>query len=211
MANHNPQKLSISLGYLFLLSNLAIGILGFVYLHWAEEQNYVKLWVPNRDLPAYNKIKPTDLVEKTVPGRNISPEVVQEIEKLRDRYTLVAISQEKPITKNQLGSVLTSNQQALLKNAFLVGISATSSMALGGNLKEGDIVNLSLVTLAEKDDPSSTAIVFPNVMILDIKPDTSSDLLSNTSFILVIALPLDRQEDYISNSSGATILITKKL
>jgi Flp pilus assembly protein CpaB len=211
MADRNPRKFSISLGHLFLLSNLAIGILGFIYLQWAEGPSQVKLWVPKHDLPAYTKIKPTDLAEKIVPGRTISPEIVKEIDKLRDHYTLVAISQESPISKNQLGPALTSNQQTLLNNAFLVGIPATSSMTLGGNLKAGDIVDLALVPLANKDKSSSSPIMFSNIMILDIKLDASSHLLSNISLVLVVVLPLDRKKDYISNSSGAAFLITKKL
>jgi Flp pilus assembly protein CpaB len=211
MTDRNARKFSISLGHLFLLSNLAIGIWGFIYLQWAEGQSRVKLWVPKHDLSAYTQIKPTDLTEKIVLGRTISPEIVKEIDKLRNHYTLVAISQENPISKNQLGPVLTLNHQTLLNNAFLVGIPATSSMTLGGNLKAGDIVDLTLVPFANKDRSSASPIMFPNIIILDFKLDASNHLLSNIPFVLVVALPLDRQQDYISNSSGAAFLITKKL
>ena len=36
MANRKDYRLSLSLGHLFLLSNLALGILGFIYLQWSE-------------------------------------------------------------------------------------------------------------------------------------------------------------------------------
>jgi len=211
MADHNARKLSISLGHLFLLSNLAIGTLGFIYLQWAEGQNLVKLWVPKHNLPAYTQIKSMDLTEKIVLSRSISPEVVKDIDKLRNRYTLVAISQENPISKNQLGPALTLNHRALLNNAFLVGIPATYSMTLGGSLIAGDIVDLTLVPFANKDSPSASPIVFPNIMILDFKLDASNPLLHNFPFVLVVALPLDRKQDYIYSRSGAGFLITKKL
>lgn len=204
MANFNPSKISISLGHLFLLSNLVIGILGFSYLHWAEQQNQVKIWVFKHDLPAYTQIQPTDLTEKSFPARNIPAEAVKESDKIRDRYTVVAISKDRPITKNQLGRDLKSNH-------FLVGIPATFSMILGGNLKAGDIVDLTLVPSIAKDSPAAAPIVFSNTTILEIKSDPSINLPSQTSSALIVALPLDRQQDYVIHSPRATLSITKKL
>lgn len=212
MANHNPQKFSVSLGHLFLLSNLVIGILGFVYLQWAEGQNQVKLWVPNRDLPSYTQIKTTDLAEKTVPGRTISPETVKEIDKLRDRYTIAEVPKDKPITKKQLGPELTVDQKNLLRNAVLIGIPATPAMILGGNLQAGDRVDIAIVQEATEKQPNPKSIQFDNTFVFDIKSGSSTTATASPApeMVVVLAIPAQRQAEFARSIAGKKVILSRK-
>lgn len=103
MVNRKNRRVSLSLGHLFLLSYLILGSLGYSYLQWAEGQSQVKIWVPSRELPAYALIQPTDLTERTFPTRRIAAETVKEIDKIRDRYTITTLPEDKPIRKINWG------------------------------------------------------------------------------------------------------------
>jgi len=210
--DYNSQKFSISLGHLFLLSNLAIGLLGFIYLQWVEGQSQVKLWVLNRDLPAYTQIKPTDLAEKTVPDRTISPEVVKEVDKLRDRYTIAEVPKDKPISKKQLGPELTADQKKLLQNTVLIGIPATPAMFLGGNLQAGDRVNVMVVQEATKKQPNPQSILFSNTFVFDVKSNSKNSSATNQSleWVVILAIPANHQEDFTRSISDRKVILSRK-
>jgi len=213
MAEPNAVKPPLSLGHLFILSNLVLGIVGFGYLHWVEGQSQVRIWVPNRDLPAYAQIKLTDLTEKAVPVRNIPSETVKEADKIRDRYTVVAISKDKPITKKQLGPELTLAQKNLLQNTVLIGIPATSAMILGGNLQPGDSVDIMLVQEASEKEPNPKSILFENTFVVDIKSNltNSSGINQTPEWVVVLAIPANRQEEFSRSISNRKVILSHKL
>lgn len=213
MANHNERKLSLSLGHLFLLSNLALGILGFGYLQWAESQNQVKIWVPNRELSAYTQIKPADLTERIVPARSIASETVKDMDKIRDRYTVATVPKDKPINKNQLGPELTPDQKKLLQNTVLIGIPSTPAMILGGNLQAGDLVDIAIVQEATEKQPNPKSVQFDNTFVFDIKPSSPTTAAASPSpeLVVVLAIPAQRQAEFSRSIVRKKVILARKL
>ena len=200
-------RINFSLGPLFLLTALAVGVVGFGYLQWVEKQGSVKVWVPKHDLSAYSQIKATDLTEKTFPATSIPSGVVKGGDAIIDRYTLLAVAKEKPLTRKELGPKLSATKKKMLQDAALVGIPATPAMTLGGNLQAGDVVDLILVADTTKTDHPRPAISFPDILIVDIIKSAGS---ASTTSLLLVALPLSRQQEYASQSPGSTVVVTKK-
>ena len=210
MNNPDGLRWRPSLGLIFFTSNLILGIAGFAYLQWSESQTRVEIWVPNKDLPAYVLIETSDLAKKEVPGRAISTSVLREASKIQNRYTVTAISEGKPILKKQLGPELNQKRRDALQNVVLVGIPATPDMLLGGSLKAGDIVDLTLTILTSDDSPSRSSTLFPDILVLDIKQDTSSRSSPTPSSTLVVALPVSRHQEFATDRHKATFSIVKK-
>ena len=82
-------------------------------------------------------------------------------------------------------------------------------MILGGNLQAGDTVEMTLVPTTTKAESLPSPVVFPNILVLDVK-SVSQASASSTS-VVVVALPLKRQQEFASKSLGATFLLTRKL
>jgi len=205
-------NLSFSLGHLFLLSNLILGSLSFVYLQRTEALSQIKVWVPSRDLPPYTLIKSTDLIEKPLLSRNIPSESVRELTKLSDRYTVSTITKDKPITKKQLSPELTLEQKKLLQNTVLIGILATPDMILGGNLQAGDQVNILIVLEATEKQPNPPSIQFDNTFIFDIRSnETNSTVITKSSeSVVVLAIPADRRAEFSRSISGRKVMLSRK-
>ncbi len=205
------QRMSTFRQWLFRLSisqwltivALFVGVLTTTYL---ETQNKVEIQVPNRDLPAYYQIKPGDLRSKIYAKKSIYSKTLKKSQEILGRYTLVKIPQKKPLTEKQLSPKIDPTR---LVDTVTVGIPATPAMMLGGNLKAGDIVDITLVPTSTKATSLSSPIVFPNILVLDVKSAPQTNALSTS--VIVVALPFKRQQEFASKSSGATLLLTRKL
>ncbi|GAB1540023.1 hypothetical protein NUACC21_26920 [Scytonema sp. NUACC21] len=182
---------------------LFVGVTGAIYL---ETQTKIEIQVPKRDLPVYYQIKPDDLSSKTYAKKDIPSKILKESQELVGRYTLTKISKQKFLTEKLLSSKIDPSR---LVDTVAVGIPATPAMILGGNLQAGDTVDMTLVPTTTKTKSLPSPIVFPNILVLDVKP-VSQGSTSSTS-VVVVALPLKRQQDFASKSFGAAFLLTRKL
>jgi Flp pilus assembly protein CpaB len=182
---------------------LFVGILGATYL---ETQTKIEIQVPKRDLPAYYQIKPGDLSSQTYAKKDIPSKILKNSQELVGRYTLTKIPKQKPLTEKLLSSKIDPDR---LIDTVAVGIPATPAMTFGGNLQAGDTVEMTLVPTTTKAESLPSPIVFPNILVLDVKSVSQASALSTS--VVVVALPLKRQQEFASKSLGATFLLTRKL
>jgi Flp pilus assembly protein CpaB len=197
-------------GWLVLVAFL-VGVGGAFYLWWHEMQTSVLILVPVRDLPAYYQVQPGDLIHQTYPARDLSSTTLREPAQILGHYTLVAVPQQRPLNDYQLGPVVDMD---LISGTVPIGIPATPAMVLGGNLQAGDVVDIILVPAATEQQPSSAQSLFEEVLVLDVKPVAESQATDGGSsdhpFIVVIALPLDRRQEFATRRPGATWVITQR-
>jgi hypothetical protein len=191
-----------SLSHLITILAFIVGIVGYIYL----EHTKIEIQVPNRDLPAYYKIKPGDLRSETYAKKDISSQVLKNSQELVGRYTLTKIPKQKLLTEKLVSSKIDSNR---LVDTVVVGIPATPAMILGGNLQAGDTVEMTLVPTTTKAESLPSPVVFSNILVLDVK-SVSQASASSTS-VVVVALPSKRRQEFASKSPGATFLLTRKL
>jgi Flp pilus assembly protein CpaB len=201
MSRRSLFPLSVPLSLL-----LAVGAIGAVYLGWHESKTHIVIDVPVRELPAYYQIKSSDLTEKNYLSRNLPSKTLKNAKEIIGRYTLTNIPEKKPITEKHINSKIDS---ACLTDTTVVGILATLAMTLNGSLQAGDIIDITLVPAKNKTVSSSSAIVFPNILVLDVKL-TPQGNTSSTS-VIVIALPLKNQKEFAFHLSSATLLVSRKL
>lgn len=210
MADLGNARLPRSLEHYFVLVVSVVGLLGFGYLYWAEERSRVKVWVPDRDLPPYVQIQDADLKERVFAARSLPSDVVKEVNEIRDRYTLVIAGKGKPLSKKKLGPKLSAEQSKVFRDSLLVAIPATYALTLGGSVNAGDLVDITLVPAVTGHTRRTSTIVFPNVLVLDIKPEPTTKLSSAASWVLVIALPSEHQRAYATFSRSASFVIAKR-
>ncbi|MCC3499429.1 MAG: hypothetical protein JGK03_15355 [Microcoleus sp. PH2017_25_DOB_D_A] len=205
MSANKPFKFSLSLSQWLAVVVIPVGIVAAAYLFWHETKTSVSIPVPKQDLPAYHSIRPGDLVQKIYSTRNLPSNTFRKPQEIIGRYALTQIPKQKPLTEKQLSSKV---DPVLLANTVAVGILATPATTLGGSLQVGDIADIMLVPATTKSGFSSPTL-FPNILILDVK--AASQANSSSASVIVIALPLKRQQEFISKSFGATLLLTRKL
>lgn len=185
---------------------IAIPVSAFcaLYLGLHEPQTRQLIPVPVRDLPAYHQIQLTDLVQKKSSAKTLSSIV--------NRYTLTPVPKHKPLSKDKLGPKVESDR---ISNTVAIGIPATPAMVLGGNLEAGDIVDIIIVPTATKSEPQLTSVLLPDILVLDVKSmqenKSPTNQLSDSSFVIVVALPVARRQEFATNSIGAKLLISRKL
>jgi Flp pilus assembly protein CpaB len=202
------QRKSLSLSKLLAILALFIGLFGSVYLFNNEAKNQVAIQVPKRDLPAYYLIKPGDFILKKYSQRELHSNTLKEkdSQKIEGRYTLTKLSKEKPFNEKQISSNI---DPAHLNNTVAIAIPATTAMTLNGSLEAGDIVDITLVPAANKISSSPSAIVFSDILVLDVKSITQGT--SSFTYVIVIALPLQLQQEFATQTAKATLLISRKL
>lgn len=185
-----------------LVTVLIVGFVAYLYL---DNQTKIEVQVLKQDLPAYYLIKATDLKVNKYARTDLLPNTLKEKD-IEGRYTLTKLSKEKPLNEKQVSSKINSTY---LTDTIAIGIPATNAMTLNNNLEAGDIVDITLASSADKLGVSPSALVFPNVLVLDVK----STAQGNPPFtsVIVIALPLKHQQKFATKLPGATILVSRKL
>lgn len=212
----SPKKLRLfplSLSHLLALVAISSGFIGYFYLQKYESQTKVSLPIPVRDLPAYHQIQTSDLMQQNYPARTVSKTTLRKSTEILGRYTLTTIPREKPLSQKQLSSKLEPQRAKLLADTVAIGIPATPALVLGGNLQAGDVVDITLISEATKELPSPKSLKFDNILVLDIKTVSSNKSSQNTpsEFVVVIAMPRQRQQEFAINSAGRELLLSRKL
>ncbi len=195
-------------GHVMLLMALCAGLLGTIYLLIASELPRRTVSVPSADLPAYHIIQESDLITETFKADSIPDDAIDDHYDLVGKYTSLALQAKKPVTDAQ---VLDPNSTEASEH-FVVGISATSAMTLGGNLEPGDVVDIVSTSTGDVAKRSSCTY-FENTLVLDVRPvaehQTTNDA-QERPFVIVVALPKDRRTDFANQGAGETWLITRK-
>lgn len=155
---------------------------------------------------------PKEEREQKSSGKTLTSATLKEFKQIENRYTLIPVPKDKPLSKDKLGPQVESDR---ISNTVAIGISATPAMALGGNLEAGDIVDVIIVPAATKSEPQLTSVLLPDILVLDVKsmPENKSPTkqLSDSPFVVVVALPVARLQEFATKSVGAKLLITRKL
>lgn len=211
-ANSKPMRFSMPLSRLGVLIAIPVSAFCALYLGLYEPQTRLLISVPGRDLPAYHQIQPTDLVQKKSSAKTLTSATLKKSELIVNRYTLTSVPKHKPLSKDKLGPQVESDR---ISNTVAIGIPATPAMVLGGNLEAGDIVDVIIVPAATKSEPQLTSVLLPDILVLDVKSmqenKSPTNQLSDSPFVVVVALPVARRQEFATKSVGAKLLITRKL
>lgn len=188
-----------------------VGIGGALYLRWHEAQSNIRIPVPVRDLPMYYQIQPDDLVQQTHSSRQVTSATLRETTQIVGRYTLAEVPQGKPLSDVQLGPGVNT---MLISNTVAIGIPATTATVLGGNLQAGDVVDLFFVPVTSDIQPSPTPAMFKNLLVLDVKTviaeKAADSLQPHPPYIVVIALPMDRRDEFVAHSTTEMMWLTRR-
>ena len=205
-AYSDDWSIKLSLSQLLAIVAIPVGILGALYLFWQEEKTYVDVYVPAHELPAYYQIQASDLIQKPYAARSFPSGILKTSEEAVDRYTLAQLPKEKPLIDNQLGVKL---NPTCFADAIAVSLPATPAMTFGGNMRAGDVVSITFSSPATKEGEAPSPTVFSDILVLDVKAVSQANISS--TFVIVIALPRERQQEFATQLTRATALVSRSL
>ncbi|HEV2915328.1 MAG TPA: SAF domain-containing protein [Pyrinomonadaceae bacterium] len=168
----------------------------------------VQVPVVAMELPAYRLITPQALESRTVTPGDVAPNVLKDQKDIVGRYTLQTLAKGEMIHRGEIKEL---PDEALLKETTAVAIAATPAMILGGSLKAGDIVSLTIVPQASETQHPA-ALTLENILVLDVKPlpGQAAGSPAANRFLIVVALPTNRQQEFAISSANAHILVTRR-
>lgn len=211
-ANSQSKRFSMPLSRLGVLIAIPVSAFCALYLGLHEPQTRQLIPVAERDLPAYHQIQLTDLLKPKSASKTLTSATVKASKRIVNRYTLTPVPKHKPLSEDKLGPQV---DKAYISNTLALGISATPAMVLGGTLQAGDIVDIIVTPAAIGSEPQVTSVLLPDILVLDVKamPENKSatSQVSESPFVIVIALPVSRCQEFAAKSVGAKLLITRKL
>jgi Flp pilus assembly protein CpaB len=171
-------------------------------------QPTVRLPVPAKALPVYRPIAAEDIIETEIPEAQIPVDATRKKDELIGQCPLKSLLAREPV----LRSFLTDPQH--LDGTVTIAIPATPAMVLGGNLGTGDVVDIIVVPAATEAQPRPMPVSFDNILVLDVKPAANDEAIdgpkSNQPFVIIIALPTDKKEDFVAHIAAGAMLLTRR-
>jgi hypothetical protein len=164
------------------------------------------VFVAKADIPIHHLITSRDLDQKILEAATLPENALTQDDQIADHYTLQALSK---------GAVLTSSQVEAPQDAtsVIIGIPATSSMALGGTLNPGDHIDV-MMTKEGVSGQSPPPPLYERLLVVDIKstPDrqSMSDKPLAYPFVITISLPASLRQRFATDIAGARLQITRE-
>jgi hypothetical protein len=140
-----------------------------------------QIYVPSRDFPAFHQLTEADIRERDIAVRDIPSDAITSKGDLIDRYTLKRVTQDKPMTDNDLGPELA---KGALKGRLATGLTLDAGNVLVGELTAGDQVSLF------SSAPAPAARPLRNVLVLDVRQ------LDARSYALLVAITRTQQSQF---------------
>ena len=198
---------------------VVFGSIAFLIGHKHTPQ--VNIPVASYDLPAYHLVVSQDLRVVAQVAATVLPDVLTDEQQIIGTYTLQAVAKDSAISREKVKAL---PSPALLANTTAIGLPATEAMVLGGNLRSGDVVDITAISAVNgapsslKPDgtqPAKSMRTFEKLLVLDVKPTTSTspaavNVPPTHPFVIVIALPTTSQSDFLAHSAGADFLVTRR-
>jgi hypothetical protein len=207
-----PGQTSMPFDYFKIISFLAlIFTLGATALFIKQRgSSPVEISVLSRDVPPYHLITHQDLERVSRDLNSLPPDAVREDKNLINHLTTQSIQKGRLVNSDQVQAV---RDIGLLADTVVVGIPATSQMTLGNALRAGDVIDITLVPEAANVEPPAAPSVFENLLVLDVRPAADPKRVEKTSetpFIVIIALPIARRQEFAARSAHSKVLLSRK-
>ena len=139
--------------------------------------NTVKVLVAKARINAWTPMKkPEELfVEKEVPEGTFSPKCITDLKDLKDQALKAPLSEQMPLTKDDLLSESTAGLVGALHNGErAVAIRVTPESLVGGFVLPGSKVDV-MMTLKRGDGDSSAQIIMQDMMVLAVDQKNTRD------------------------------------
>lgn len=187
--------------------------LGAAYLILAVGPSRVHVTVPKANLPAYHVVRADELKTELISVRSLPQGAIRDLGAVAGKYTRVALPSDEPIISKQLLGTPGSSAPAP-GSTVAVALAATPAMVMGGSVQPGDVVDMFSPSTSAASGLLAAQSKFENVLILDVKPTTgpttTTGVAADRPFVIVIALPVDRRNDFITLNTRDRWVITRK-
>jgi Flp pilus assembly protein CpaB len=170
-----------------------------------EEENTRTVPVPVRDLPAYRPLDPSDVTMAAFAGEDLPDRVLTDATAIANHYSVELLAPGTPITEDDL---LPIPSPGTLAGRSTIGVAVSAATVLDGRLESGAIVDIFVVP-ASSEAPAPLAI--PDVAVLDVRPESGAGGGDATSFIAILAVPVDQSAAFAAAITHGTIVFSRPI
>lgn len=162
-------------------------------------------YVPRHDLPAYHRILETDLVTQTIPVSVLQGEVLTTKDELVGHYTLEMLEANESVAKSQ---VISSPSTNLVDDTTAISIPASAAMTFNGKLSSGTVVSVWNVSSSNDQGGNKTTLILNRALVLDVQQSEGSSEAGNYPYVIVLAIPIHKQEEILTAAAANSISFT---
>jgi Flp pilus assembly protein CpaB len=203
------------LTYTVRLAVLAVilGVTSAGYLRWQEGQELrMSVPVPLRDIQVDQLVKDSDLDERSLPVRQLGPNVISKTADIVNHYAIAAIAKGQPISTNQIDAA------AKPGGTVAMPVEVNTQVLLGSNVMAGDTVDILILavaaTVTSTAQPTRSPLLFANLPVLAVTTAANGQgtAAANIGSVpaVVIQLPRERRTEFALAVVNGTVLITKR-
>jgi len=203
---HNPsfaQPFDWQRWLVLILLGVA-AVAGAWYLN-VRTQKQIAIAVPAHDLPMYHLITNSDLTTTAVHSTELSSTALRSDTDLVNHYNQKPLPGGKVVLSTQL---IPSTDQTLIVNTTSISIPATAAMTFNGQLTSGDVI--SLWEVPNTTATSTTNLILDRVLVLDVLAVSpmSTDESGTLPYVVILAVPVNRQADILSSEAKGLLAFT---
>lgn len=136
-----------------------------------------------RSVRVYRLLQDQDLEAKSVARSERPSDAVPTIKEAGNHYTVRPLTRGDILRRSDIRAI---DDGRRLQDTVAIGIPATAAMALGGELRAGDVVDVTIVPAKDAPAPDP-ACVLENRWVLDVKSQPQG---SASPFVIVLAVPV---------------------
>ena len=167
------------------------------------------VWVSTRDLPVYHLINDSDVATTTVALSDLSADFIPAGVSPIAYYTCQSLVAGKAIRLSQL---VFPTDTALARGTVPVSIPATQAMAFNGQLSPGAVITIWSMARSGESSPYTAQPLLQRVLVLDVQrvvPEPGKEQeASNPPYVIILAIPIDRQADVLAASARGSLALT---
>lgn len=175
------------------------------FLTYRKNLAQTGVWLPAKDLPAYHFIIDSDIAKTTRSISDLPVDAISSNISPVGGFTIRSVSSGHVLLRGDI--VLPANLQ-LTTNTVALSIPATAAMTLNGRLASGDVISLWEVSY---DGTTSIAkLILDQVLVLDVSAVTPAPIDNSEVFpyVVILAVPVDRQSDILSSAAKGLLVFT---
>lgn len=193
----------------FSLYVIIFGIAFFI----SQRAPVANVLIAAKDIPAYHSFTSGDFQTSTRSPREVTTSMLTDEKEVIGSFALGPVAKGEVLNREQMLKPAEARQ--LDSSSVVVGIPATYAMSLNGDLKSGDVVDITTIPAGAATQPAPSQ-TFEGILVLGVKPapvvqSPQVQLQPITHpLVLIVALPASIHREFAAASSGAQIQIARR-
>ena len=186
-------------------------VFGIAFIISQRPTSMANVLIAAKDIPAYHRFTSGDFQTSKRPPGQVTPSMLTDEKEVDGSFALGPVAKGEVVNRGQMLKPVEARQ--FDSSSVVVGIPATHAMSLSGDLKPGDVVDITTIPTGAATQPAQT---FEGILVLGVKqvpvaPSPQVQLQPVTHpLVLIVALPASIHREFAAASTGAQLQIARR-